>query len=271
MLNIDILLENFLTNTECASFRLIGHSGPVYACKFIDDTTYPFILSCSQDSTSILWSIYNQTSICQYKGHLGPVWTLSLPSNNRFFSTASADTTARLWCTESTSCIRIFSGHYSDVDIVDFHPNSSLLMTASSDRTSRIWDIRSGNSVRLFTRLIKTGTASCFLGYGKFLALSDGINDIHIYEICESKKLRTLQSLRGSSSIISLISSVDFKYLYCATKNGKLYFLDCVKILNNTNEQECFISCISTKASDFIALCSTRANCIMSIETSSYF
>lgn len=108
-------IDNVLENCGSWSKRLVGHSGPVYACKFSPDNQ--FLLSASQDGTVRMWSLCTFSSIVVYKGHYGPVWDLDVGPSGHYFVTGSADRTARLWSTQGLQPLRLFVGHLSDVDV----------------------------------------------------------------------------------------------------------------------------------------------------------
>ncbi len=57
-----------LGRQEAASQRtLIGHAGPVYACSFSPDSEY--LLSCSEDGTTRLWSLQTMSNLVTYVMH----------------------------------------------------------------------------------------------------------------------------------------------------------------------------------------------------------
>ena len=104
--------------------KLVGHSGPVYSVSFdpIGGSAVPpkYLLSCSADTTTRLWSMDTMTNVVAYRGHQNPVWDVQWSPMGIYFATSSRDKTARLWSTDRTSALRVYAGHLSDVD-VRFH------------------------------------------------------------------------------------------------------------------------------------------------------
>lgn len=102
-----------------ATRKLIAHSGPVYTTAF--DTSSPsprYLLSCSADTTTRLWSLDTLTNVAVYRGHQAPVWDVQWAGvSGGWFATGSRDRTARLWTTERVSPLRVYAGHLSDVDV----------------------------------------------------------------------------------------------------------------------------------------------------------
>ena len=103
------------------SKKLIGHSAPVYSVSFdpLSGSAGPpkFLLSCSSDTTTRLWSLDTMTNVVVYRGHQNPVWDVDWSPMGIYFATASRDRTARLWSTDRVTPLRIFAGHMSDVDV----------------------------------------------------------------------------------------------------------------------------------------------------------
>ncbi len=101
--------------------KLIGHSGPVYSVAFdpVSGSAAPpkYLLSCSADATTRLWSLDTLTNIVAFRGHENPIWDVKWSPMGIYFATASRDRTARLWSTDRTSCLRVYAGHLSDVDV----------------------------------------------------------------------------------------------------------------------------------------------------------
>lgn len=175
--------------------KLVGHSGPVYSVAFdpIGGSAAPpkYLLSCSADATTRLWSLDTMTNVVAYRGHQNPVWDVQWSPMGIYFATASRDRTARLWSTDRSNALRIYAGHLSDVDVrflilliifapvsclfffwqcVRFHPNSLYLATGSSDRTARLWDVQRGNCVRVFIGHQNIVSTMAFSPDGKTLA-----------------------------------------------------------------------------------------------------
>lgn len=101
--------------------KLVGHSGPVYSVAFdpIGGSAAPpkYLLSCSADATTRLWSLDTMTNVVAYRGHQNPVWDVQWSPMGIYFATASRDRTARLWSTDRSNALRIYAGHLSDVDV----------------------------------------------------------------------------------------------------------------------------------------------------------
>lgn len=200
------------------SQRLVGHSGPVYAVSFAPstarfsmeaaDTDAKWLLSCSADATIRLWNLDLFQQVVVYKGHIGPVWSISWGPFGHYFVSGGRDKTGRVWMTDKIRQVRLLAGHDDDVDVVAWHPNSSYVFTASSDKTVRMWALNNGNPVRMFTSHTSPITALACSRDGKLLASADDSGSILLWDLGPG---RLLKKMRGHSKggIWSLSWSVE--------------------------------------------------------------
>lgn len=175
--------------------RLIGHSGPVYSCKFFYPDGQRLMISVSQDSTARLWSLDTFSCVVAYRGHNCPIWDVDVAplGVGPYFVTASADRTARLWATEHIQALRIFAGHLSDVNVVKFHPNGNYVLTGSADKTCRMWDIQSGACVRLFAGHSRGISALAVSPDGRFLASGDQSGQLRLWDLADGRLVKAIQ------------------------------------------------------------------------------
>lgn len=204
--------------------RLIGHSGPVYACKFLAPEGVNLLLTCSQDKTARLWSLDTFSQVTCFKAHSLPIWDIDVAplGCGPYFVTASADRTARLWSTLHPQPLRIFAGHLSDVEVVRFHPNGNYVVTGSSDRTIRMWDVQSGACVRLFTGLERPPSSLAISPNGRFLAVGDRGGSVRIYDLADGKLIRSIGGPKASSQVPGGINPMVTCYAMAWCQEGRM-------------------------------------------------
>ncbi|KIY64206.1 TFIID and SAGA subunit [Cylindrobasidium torrendii FP15055 ss-10] len=182
--------------------KLIGHSGPVYSVDFdpCSGSAAPpkYLLSCSADATTRLWSMDTLTNVVAFRGHNNPVWDVKWSPMGIYFATGSRDRTARLWSTDRTTPLRIYAGHLSDVDCLKFHPNSLYLATGSSDWTSRLWDVQKGSCVRVFIGQQGSITSLAISPDGRYLATGGEDLAINLWDIGSGKRIKKMTGHTGS-------------------------------------------------------------------------
>ncbi|KAF9535392.1 TFIID and SAGA subunit [Crepidotus variabilis] len=195
--------------------KLIGHSGPVYSVDFdpLSGSAAPpkYILSCSADATTRLWSLDTMTNVVAFRGHENPVWDVKWSPMGIYFATASRDRTARLWSTDRTSCLRVYAGHLSDVDCVQFHPNSLYLATGSSDWTARLWDVQRGTCLRVFIGHQGAVSSLAMSPDGKYLASAGEDLAVNLWDLGSGKRIKKMTG--HTSSIYSLAFSAESSLL----------------------------------------------------------
>ncbi|CAK5280195.1 unnamed protein product [Mycena citricolor] len=195
--------------------KLVGHSGPVYSVAFdpLSGSAGPpkYLLSCSADATTRLWSMDTLTNLVAFRGHENPVWDVKWSPLGVYFATGSRDRTARLWSTDRTSCLRVYAGHISDVDCLQFHPNSLYLATGSSDWTARLWDVQRGSCVRVFVGHQGSVTSLAMSPDGRYLASAGEDLAINLWDLGSGKRIKKMTG--HASSIYSLAFSAESSLL----------------------------------------------------------
>ncbi|GLH04111.1 hypothetical protein R5R35_003384 [Gryllus longicercus] len=254
---------------------LHGHCGPVYRVAFSPDRT--LLLSCSEDTTIRLWSLYTWTCLVAYKGHIFPVWDVRFAPHGYYFATASHDKTARLWATDQHQPLRIFAGHFSDVDCVQFHPNSNYVATGSSDRTVRLWDCVTGTHVRLMTGHKAPIYALSFSVEGRFLASSGAESKILLWDLAHGHLLaeltghtapiHTLAFSRDGHILTSGSLDCSIK-LWDFTRLAEEMALEDVNISHNPDIKKSdsyLLRSFATKNSAILSLHFTRRNLLLAV------
>ena len=207
------------------SQRLIGHSGPVYtvsfapsAAKYTEDAAdaeTKWLLSCSSDGTIRLWSLDAWQQVVVYKGHVGPVWSISWGPYGHYFVSGGMDKTARIWMTHKIGHVRLLTGHDNDVEVVAWHPNNGYVFTGSCDKTVRMWAMNNGTPVRMFTGHTSPITALACSRNGKLLASADDSGSILLWDLGPGRLLKRMRG-HGKGGIWSLSWSVESTVLVSA-------------------------------------------------------
>ncbi|KAJ2159268.1 Transcription initiation factor TFIID subunit 5 [Coemansia sp. RSA 552] len=187
--------EAIREKTTDDSRRLVGHSGPVFGLDISFDSKY--LVSCSEDKTTRLWSLDTMTNVVCYKGHNYPVWDVSFAPQGFYFATASHDRTARLWSCDHIYALRIFAGHLSDVSCVRFHPNSKYVVTGSCDKSVRLWDVQRGSCVRVFTGHTGSVDTVAISPDGRIMASAGEDQSVNVWDLGSGRRMASMAGHTG--------------------------------------------------------------------------
>ena len=138
-----------------------------------------------------LWSLDAWQQVVVYKGHVGPVWSISWGPYGHYFVSGGMDKTARIWMTHKVGHVRMLTGHDNDVEVVAWHPNNGYVFTGSCDRTVRMWAMNNGTPVRMFTGHTSPITALACSRNGKLLASADDSGSILLWDLGPGRLLKT--------------------------------------------------------------------------------
>ncbi|KAI1475319.1 transcription initiation factor TFIID subunit 5 [Daldinia eschscholtzii] len=210
--------------------KLIGHSAPVYAVAFSDavanldrniyegspqpETDTKLLLSCSADGQVRLWSLEVWACLCIYRGHDGPVFSLSWSPHGHYFVTGGWDKTVRVWSQDHASAQRLLVGHDTAISAVAWHPNGTYVFSASdeTDKSIRMWSVVSGNCVRIFTGHTEYISAMECAPNGRILASADIGGNIFLWDIDKATRIKRCRG-HGRGGIWSLSFSVESNVL----------------------------------------------------------
>ena len=210
--------------------RLVGHSAPVYSVAFSDaianldrniyegepqpETDAKMLLSCSADGQVRLWSLEVWSCLCIYKGHDGPVMSLSWGPHGHYFATGGWDKTVRIWSQDHASAQRLLIGHDTAISALTWHPNGTYVFSASdeADKSIRMWSVSNGDCVRIFTGHVDYISALECSPNGKILASADLGGNIFLWDITKGTRIKRCRG-HGRGGIWSLGFSVESNIL----------------------------------------------------------
>lgn len=128
---------------------LSSHDGYLSCCRFLNTRE---IITCSGDSTCMIWDIERVTGKATFADHAGDVMSVSInPQNENVFVSGSCDTTAKVWDIRAGKCSQTFDGHQSDINSVQFLANGNSFVTGSDDSRCRLFDLRCYSEINNFT------------------------------------------------------------------------------------------------------------------------
>lgn len=120
--------------------ELAAHEGYLSCCKFITDSE---MLTCSGDSTCILWDVETKSVKRVFEGHTGDAMTLDcLRDGSSTFVSGACDATARQWDFRTNDAVIAHAGHESDINSVSMCSDGNSFATGSDDSACYLWETR---------------------------------------------------------------------------------------------------------------------------------
>lgn len=159
--------------------ELAQHDGYLSCCRFVSDDE---IVTCSGDSTCILWDVNSKAPKTTFTDHSGDVMSISLKMDKHLFVSGSCDSTCKMWDWRAgKESIKTFPGHESDINSVEWFPDGNAFGSGSDDSTCRLFDIRAYQQVNKFCddKIICGITSVNFSKTGRYLFA--GYDDYNCY------------------------------------------------------------------------------------------
>ncbi|PIA55623.1 hypothetical protein AQUCO_00700140v1 [Aquilegia coerulea] len=164
------ILQNFYTggpftvssdDSSNASIKstIEGDSLKVTALVLSPDDKYLFTASHSKQI--MVWDLSTLKCLRSWKGHEGPVMSMTCDSSGGLLATAGSDRKVLVWDIDGGYCTHYFKGHKGVVTSIMFHPDPDhlLLFSGSDDATVRVWDLVSKKCLAVLEKHFSTVTS----------------------------------------------------------------------------------------------------------------
>ncbi|MBC1197342.1 WD40 repeat domain-containing protein [Microcystis aeruginosa BLCCF158] len=136
------LIDNFLTEKDCGSFKQVSHCDQVWDVSFSPNGE--MIATASRDKTVKLWQRDDGKLIRTLRGHTDGVLSVSFNPKDQMLASAGYDKNILLWNTNDGSLIKTLSGNTDGVRRLSFSPNNNMLASVSLvGEIVKLWNISS--------------------------------------------------------------------------------------------------------------------------------
>jgi WD40 repeat protein/pyruvate/2-oxoglutarate dehydrogenase complex dihydrolipoamide acyltransferase (E2) component len=198
------LVQVYSTQTGRECLRL--HPGSVtHALCFTPDGKQ--LVTGGRDGLVKLWDLErNERSgflargVRDFKGHIGPVFSVCVSPDGKRLLTAGDDKTARLWNLTTGNQVYCLRGYGDVVTCARFSHDSKRILTASWDNTVKVWNAATGHLELYFHGSISGVLSACFSPDDRRI-LTAG-ND-QLAKVWDARTGRELLTLRGHGSRVT--------------------------------------------------------------------
>ena len=104
-------------------------------------------VSCSWDSTVIIWDIEKRKLSKKLSGHHGGVMDVAVSPDDRIIASCGNDSLIIIW-DSSGNKIKELKGHTGTINSVEFSSDGKRLLSAGSDNEIIIWDVNNGKRIK---------------------------------------------------------------------------------------------------------------------------
>jgi WD40 repeat protein len=178
--------------------REVELSGTAHEIEFSPDGS--LLAAASTDGTVYLWD-YPQLNVVQiFRGHMGPVRTISWDSSGQRLASGGKDGKIVLWSPEKSVPAGVLEGHANFVNHIAWNPPGTMLASASRDRTVGLWDPQNGRLLHSLEGHKGAVSHVSFSPDGRLLVSTGQYGVIRFWRASNGTPLDTSINVRPSNS-----------------------------------------------------------------------
>ncbi|MBF0338749.1 MAG: hypothetical protein HQL05_13085 [Nitrospirae bacterium] len=155
---------------------------------------------------------------------MGPVNSVAITPDGKYFVSGGADKTVKLWEIDSGREIRTFSGHSQSIISVSLSGNGKYVLSASDlDKVMKLWEIDTGKEVRTFNESSHI-YAAALSPDGQYALSACDDKTLNLWSIRTGRVVRTFKG--HLSGVRSVVITPDGKYALSASFDNTLKLWD---------------------------------------------
>jgi len=112
------------------------------------------IASSSFDDVVQVWGVDDvegsERNILSYRGHTGPVYTVSWSPDGMYLVSGGHDSTLRIWEAGAGNTILTYNGHTQPIKTVAWSPGGRYIASGGDDATLQVWEAFTGKRVATY-------------------------------------------------------------------------------------------------------------------------
>jgi WD40 repeat protein len=185
------------TLAEAIIFK--GHRSYINHAEF--NQTGDQVVSCSDDSTTVIWNAQSGKSIFILKGHQGEVRDVEFSKDGtKLITGGSGDNIGIIWDVATGKQLFVLTGHTAFIENVGFNYKGDQVATQSGDGTIKVWNVSNGKLLYTLKYERILDAAFAFSPDDKLIASHTAYNVISLFDATTGNKLH---ELTGHKSVIT--------------------------------------------------------------------
>ncbi|PKU82710.1 transducin beta-like protein 3 isoform X1 [Dendrobium catenatum] len=191
-----------------------------------------FLFSASHSRLIRVWDLSSFKCIRSWKGHDGPVTSMSCHSSGGLLATAGADTTVRVWDVDGGFCTHLFRGHTGVVTCIAFHPDPKclLLFSGSDDESVLVWSLESKKRIAALKESDTSRVSSLAISEdGRSLLIAERGGVVTIWDLQKYNRQQTV-TIKEKDNPFETVNTV------CIIPDGSL-ILTCLSQCKSQNKE----------------------------------
>ncbi|EEB07955.1 heterotrimeric G protein beta subunit Git5 [Schizosaccharomyces japonicus yFS275] len=193
-----------LDSEEISSFDLLGHSGFISSCRYINENR---LLTSSGDNTCKLWDLQTQQAVSTFEGHERDVMQIAVhDAQPQTFVSGSLDGSCRVWDVRTAKCAAtLVSTKITEYNAVTMSPFIHCFASAGENGIASAFDIRALGQT--FEYENPQGTMLSCITYsasGRLLFAGNGSSSCNVWDTVTQTSVANLQGHEKPLSCVAM-------------------------------------------------------------------
>lgn len=196
---IDGTIRILDTATKTPQALLRGHDSPVMAVAYAPDGQTLYSLSFLDGALKI-WDLTSRSDADLLTQGAGIIYAVEFSPVGRTLAVPDQDGSVKLWDPASRTITRRLAGHPEPVSCLAYSPDGRTLAAADNSKKLLLWDVATGKTLAELqhaNQILSLG----FSKGGRFVAAAEiGSGDVHIWNIAQRRKAKTVSGTHAKFS-----------------------------------------------------------------------
>eukprot|EP00049_Salpingoeca_infusionum_P015948 m.316431 g.316431 ORF g.316431 m.316431 type:complete len:2085 (+) comp15983_c1_seq4:544-6798(+) len=213
------------TMESCITYNRVAHMLDINSVCFLPDGKR--MLTCSDDSTAIVWEVDTGVKLHEFRGHDGSVNCGTCRNDGRLCVTGGSDGRICIWDVSKGCLRRAIDLHKEAVNSCVFSPRGDQILTSSNDGTCIVYDLLENKIVHVLNDHKGFVKEASYSKFTKYIASCSTDRTLVVYDALSGSKIQTLVGHTAAIVSCKFTMAGDGKnVLVSASKDGTVKLWD---------------------------------------------